>query len=104
MEINPTSTSTSEVAQASSSAPRGKGVFTFMVWFGAILALVAWIMLFWNGRTSFYVAVAALIASCIGLKSSRKNLAVTAIIASSVLMLVFAMFEGAIYFLLRSLR
>lgn len=102
MEINPTSTSTSEVAQPSESAPRGKGVYTFMVWLGALLALVAWVVLFWNGRTSFYIAIAALVASCIGVKSHRKNLAVTAIVASSVLMLVFAVFEGAIYFLLRS--
>lgn len=102
MDINTTTPASSGAAQTVEEAPRRRGVFTLMVWLGAVLALAAWVVLFWDGRMSFYVALAALICSCVGLKSDRKNLAITAIVASSVLMFVFAVFEGAIYYLLRT--
>lgn len=70
---------------------------------GALLAVAAWVVLFWSGELSFFIALASLVVSIFALKSSHRNLAITAIIASSVLMLVFAIFEGTIYFLLRSL-
>lgn len=70
---------------------------------GALLALAAWVFMFWNGEISFFISIPAFIASIFGLRGSLKNLAITALIASSVLMLVFAIFQGAIYYLLKTM-
>ncbi|MDE7125211.1 MAG: hypothetical protein K2O12_01845 [Muribaculaceae bacterium] len=69
---------------------------------GSLLTIIAWILLFWTGFGSFCTAGAALVVSAFGIRSRLKNLAITSIIGAAVLMLVFAIFEGLIFFMLRT--
>ncbi len=70
--------------------------------FGALLAIVAWVLLFWTGFGSFCTAAASLLVSIFGIRGRLRNLAITSIVAASVLMLVFAIFEGMIFIMLRA--
>ncbi|MBO4943583.1 MAG: hypothetical protein J6C95_09160 [Muribaculaceae bacterium] len=64
------------------------------VWIAVLLALVAWVLLAWfNGYTAMAVAAAGIIVGFIGAHRSSlamKRLAITAIIASTVLLVVVA--------------
>lgn len=81
-------------------------VWTLMSVAGAVAAVGAWCVMMNSEKISFWCAVAALLLSCPGLKSGGRgwrNLSVTAIIASGVLLLVYGIFWGAIFFTLKSL-
>lgn len=69
---------------------------------GALLVIVAWVLLFWTGFWSFCTAAASLLVSIFGVRGRLRNLAITSIVAASVLMLVFAIFEGMIFMMLRA--
>ncbi len=67
---------------------------------GALLTIVAWVLLFFSGKASFFVALTAMVVCCFGLGGTRRHLAVTSMVAAGVLMLVFAIFEVIILYLL----
>ncbi len=69
---------------------------------GALLTIAAWVLLFWSGFGSFCTAGEALVVSLFGIRGRLRNLAITSIVAASVLMLVFAIFEGLIFYMLRA--
>lgn len=64
------------------------------VWFAVLLALIAWVLLAWfNGYAAMAVAAAGIVIGFIGAHHSSlamKRLAITAIIASTVLLVVVA--------------
>ncbi len=64
------------------------------VWLAVVFALVAWILLAWfDGYTAMAVAAAGIVVGFIGTRHSSlamKRLAITAIIASTVLLVVVA--------------
>lgn len=65
-----------------------------------IVALVAWIALAFDGVVALIVATLAFVAACFGLKGARRlsrNVAITSIVASSVLMVVVGAFLIVIY-------
>ena len=73
---------------------------------GAFASVAAWCVMMSSEKVSFWCAVVALLLSCLGLKSDGRgwrNLSVTSIIASGVLLLVYGIFWGAIFFTLKSL-
>ncbi len=73
--------------------PRAKfGKFAII---GIILAIAAWIVLSFEGRVAWAISIMAIISSCIGLKAptrTLRNTAITAIIASAVLLIVVSAF------------
>lgn len=93
-------------AATENQAPDGSGqtpprpARRFPAILGALLTIAAWVVLFWSGFGSFCVAGAALVVSLFGIRGRMRNLAVTSIVAAAVLMLVFAIFEGLIFFML----
>lgn len=68
--------------------------------YGSILALIGWLTLMLSPYISFGSALAGLVLSIIGVRipaGPRRDLAITAIIASSVLLIVFALFTFLLY-------
>lgn len=81
-------------------------VWTLMSVAGAVASVAAWCVMMSSEKLSFWCAVVALVLACLGLKSAGRgwrNLSVTSIIASGVLLLVYGIFWGAIFFTLKSL-
>lgn len=74
-------------------APR-TGSHTAWVWCAVMLALIAWAVLAWaNGYVAMAIAATGIIAGFVGVRHSSlamKRLAITAIIASTVLLVVVA--------------
>ena len=67
---------------------------------GFVLVLVGWLTMMLNEWVSLFATVAGLVLSCIGVRipaGPRRNFAITAIIAASVLLLVFAIFATILY-------
>lgn len=65
-----------------------------------ILAIAAWILLSFDGPIALGTSIAAFICACFGLKAttrSWRNTAITAIIASSVLLVVLTAFLIVLY-------
>lgn len=68
-----------------------------MVTIGAIFTLIGWLTMMINPWVSLGSTVAGLILSIIGVRipqSPRRNIAITSIIASAVLLVVFALFAS----------
>lgn len=83
-----------------------KGGFKACAWIGAICAAAAWLALIFNGSVSFFLALAGVIISSFGARSPKglvRDMAITAIVASAVLILVFAIFFGVIFYLDKTL-
>lgn len=70
---------------------------------GTLLTIIAWVLLFFSGTACIACAAIAVAVCAFGVKGRLHNLAVTALIASSVLILVYLIFEGIIHILLNSL-
>ena len=65
-----------------------------------ILTLAAWVVLSFEGKVALGISVFAFILGCVGLKSSTRtwrNTAITAIVASAVLMVVLSAFLIVIF-------
>lgn len=78
---------------------------TWMAAIGAFLALTAWIALSFNGYAALTAGVAAFAAACLGLRAHTRpwrNLAITALIASAVIMVVLTAFLIVIFWGLNS--
>lgn len=86
--------------QPQQSEPVSRPSRRFPAIMGALLTVVAWVLLFFSGKASFFVALLALVVCCFGLGGARRHLAVTSMVAAGVLILVFAIFEGIILYLL----
>ena len=75
-------------------APPREGSHPGWVWFAVLAALVAWALLAWsNGYVAMGIAAVGVLAGFIGARHSSlamKRLAITAIIASTVLLVVIA--------------
>ena len=70
--------------------------------YGALLTLIGWITMILNPWLSGGCALAGLILSIIGTcipRSARRNLAITSIVASSVLILVLSIFLIGLHFI-----
>lgn len=86
--------------------PKSNPLFKCLAWLGALTTLGAWLALIFNGSVSFWLAVVGLVLASVGAKSPRglvRDMAITAIVASAVLLVVFAIFFGALYYLDKSL-
>lgn len=73
---------------------------------GILLTIAAWITLSFNGQVALGLSVVSFISACFGLKAatrSYRNTAITAIVASAVLMVVLSAFLIVIYIGLESL-
>lgn len=93
-----------ETQEAAVEKPRDKWKIAAIA--GFLITLSAWIVLVSSDICSLTCGAVGLIVSCFGTKSSSrgwKDLAITSIVASAVLLLVFAIFWGAIIFALKSL-
>lgn len=72
---------------------------------GALLVLAGWVTMMLNEWLSLGCTLVGLILSIIGVRipaGPRRNLAITSIVAASVLILVFALFTILIYFIYNS--
>lgn len=94
------------VAVAGGTAGAGRRVWRYVVGAACVLTLVAWVSLLYSEHISFWAGICGLVMSCAGLRTRGavwRNLAITSIIASAVLLLVYAIFWGAIVFALNSI-
>lgn len=94
------------VAVAVGTADEGRHVWRYVVGAACVLTLVAWVSLLYSEHISFWAGICGLVLSCAGLRARGavwRNLAITCIIASAVLLLVYAIFWGAIVFALNSI-
>lgn len=67
---------------------------------GILLAIASWVILTFNGQVALGCSAVALICGCAGLKSSTRswrNTAITAVVASAVLLIVLSAFLILIY-------
>ena len=74
-----------------------RGIFVFI---GFVLVVAGWLTMMLNEWVSFGCVLAGLIVSCIGVRvpaGARRNLAITSIIAASVLLIVLAIFAIILY-------
>lgn len=74
--------------------------FDFLAFAAIILAVASWVILSFNGPTALGVSIVSFVFGCIGLKASTRswrNTAITAIVASSVLMVVLTAFLLVLY-------
>ncbi|MDE6240139.1 MAG: hypothetical protein K2M54_09180 [Muribaculaceae bacterium] len=65
-----------------------------------LLAVASWVILSFNGQIALGVSIAAFLSSCLGLKASTRtwrNTAITALVASTVLLIVLAAFMFVMY-------
>lgn len=80
--------------KVSEPTPARTGTHPAWVWTALVLMLVAWVLLAWsNGYVAMGVAAAGILAGFIGARHSSlamKRLAITAIIAATVLLVVVA--------------
>lgn len=86
-------------ALAPSEAPARKKFNKFAL-LGILLAVAAWVILTFNGQVALGFAVVSFICACVGLKASTRtwrNTAITALVASAVLMIVLSAFLTIIY-------
>lgn len=82
-------------AQNTAETPNPRARFSKYAVIGIILAVIAWIALSFEGRIAWAISVLAIISSCIGLKApsrTLRNTAITALVASSVLLIVVSAF------------
>ena len=94
-----------EPAEKAPTADKSKK-FRFFALAGIILAVIAWIVLSFDGRVALGICIASFICSCIGLKAKNRtwrNTGITALIASSVLMVVLSAFLIVIFIGLNSI-
>lgn len=74
--------------------------FNVLALVSIILAIVAWILLSFDGPVALGTSIVAFLCACFGLKASTRswrNTAITAIVASSVLMVVLTAFLIVLY-------
>lgn len=87
-------------AQSDSIDNNKRAKFNKFALFAILLAIAAWIILSFNGKIALGVSAAAFLSGCFGLKASTRtwrNTAITAIVASAVLLIVLAAFMIVIY-------
>lgn len=100
---------TEQVTNEQSAKTKGKetsSLWTWMSVIGAIFTVGAWCVMMGSEKVSFWCAVIGLVLSCLGVKCGHRgwrNLSITAIIAAAVLLLVYGIFWGAIFFTMKSL-
>lgn len=75
----------------------------WMAVFGTLFTIAAWILLPFVSMPSLVCAVVGVIVSALGIGSRLRTLAITTLLASSVLCMVYAIFYGVIYFVLNKL-
>lgn len=85
----------------------GRGIgFKTCAWVGAVVAIAAWVSMVFSGNVSFCLAIIGVVVSAFGARAPKglvRDMAITAIVASAVLIVVFAIFFGVIYYLERTL-
>lgn len=87
-------------AQSAPSDNHNRAKFNKFALFAILLAIVAWVILSFNGKIALGISVAAFLSACFGLKASTRtwrNTAITAMVASAVLLIVLAAFMIVIY-------
>lgn len=80
--------------------------FNYLALTAIIAAFVAWVLLSFNGKIALAVSVFAFVCGCFGLKASTRswrNTAITAIVASAVLMVVLTAVLIVVYVGLKSI-
>ncbi len=75
-------------------------VYDKLAMISIVVTIIAWVVLSFNGVVALIVSSLAFVGACFGLKASRRlsrNVAITSIVASSVLMVVVGAFLIVIY-------
>lgn len=111
MHQSPESTGATDESESTESAwvsgsDTGKPGLKVCAWLGAIVTLGAWLALIFSGTVSFCLAAVGIVLSSFGARCRRglvRDMAITAIVASAVLILVFAIFFGALLYLDKTL-
>lgn len=87
-------------ADASVKTKEPLNVYDKLAVLSVIVTIIAWVVLSFNGVAALIVSALAFVGACFGLKASRRlsrNVAITSIVASSVLMVVVGAFLIVIY-------
>lgn len=75
-------------------------VYDRLAMLSVVVTIIAWVVLSFNGVVALIISALAFTGACFGLKASRRlsrNVAITSIVASSVLMVVVGAFLIVIY-------
>lgn len=94
-------TQPSEISQPEKLAPK-----TWRQWMAVLATIVtvaAWILLGFVELWPLILAVVGVVAGALGVGSRLRTLSITALLAAAVLCLVYALFYGAIAFILHSI-
>ena len=90
----------------SDALPNPRAKYNKFALFGILLTIAAWITLYFNGQVALGLSIVSFISACFGLKAASRpyrNTAITAIVASAVLMVVLSAFLIVIYIGLQSI-
>ena len=91
---------------ANDALPNPRAKYNKFALFGILLTIAAWITLYFNGQVALGLSIVSFISACFGLKAATRpyrNTAITAIVASAVLMVVLSAFLIVIYIGLQSI-
>lgn len=86
--------------------PSGKAAFKVCAWLGALSTIGAWLSLIFSGSAAFFLALGGVVVSAFGARSPKglvRDMAITAIVASAVLIVVFGIFYGVLYYIDKTL-
>ena len=86
-------------AATATSAPR-RSARSMLAAISMVVTVIAWILLMWNGYAALGLGLAAIVLAVVGSRSRSagwRNLAITSLIASAVLVIVMVAFLIVIY-------
>lgn len=91
-----------EAAPAAASTPQAprRSVRSMLAAISMVVTIMAWILLMWNGYAAMGLGLAAIVLGVVGTRSRSagwRNLAITSLIASAVLVIVMVAFLIVIY-------
>ncbi len=89
-----------EAAPASTPQASRRSVRSMLAAISMVVTIMAWILLMWNGYAALGLGLAAIVLGVVGTRSRSagwRNLAITSLIASAVLVIVMVAFLIVIY-------
>ncbi|MDE5553844.1 MAG: hypothetical protein K2J10_01515 [Muribaculaceae bacterium] len=87
-------------AQSAPTDNHNRAKFNKFALIAILLAIAAWVILSFNGKIALGISALSFLSACFGLKASTRtwrNTAITAMVASAVLLIVLAAFMIVIY-------
>lgn len=82
--------------------PKSRRLFKACAWLGMVLTVAAWCALIFSGGLAVGLGVAGVIVSAFGIRSPRglvRDMAITSVVASAVLLVVLGIFYGLLAYL-----